>query len=982
FLEEVAEQIIKEYEGQTERLTVVFPNRRAGVFFQDLLARKIRQQGWAPQVLTFEELAVHLSELVLADRLTLIYQLYEVFREHASTGETFDRFYFWGDLLLQDFNEVDMALVDAGDIFTNLRDLKALEDNYAYLSDEQKETIARFWRSFQAHSDQESSPSQKQFLSLWNKLLPVYRHFRDKLLEQGLAYEGLMYRTLAEKMSQGFLYEGGPLVIAGMNALKQAEERIIRHLVKECHARLFWDIDRYYLDEPVQEAGMFFRKYRQDAIFKSSFPEKVPDHFHTGEKREIHINGVSLEVGQAKKLGEYLREIAAQPGFRPEKVAVVLPDEHLLFPVLHSLPAEIRRVNVTMGYPLRNTSLYSFVEHLLNLQLEKKTGGEKYKYHHQGLLALLRHPYVRNETAASAEENIRRIEAQNAVMVDPARLSGDRLFFQTLLRPVEQVPDLFDYLREVSSLVHRLMHEAGEEEEENGEMSIPMLERELLYHFYLQINRLRALTRERQFDFQLPAFIRLLRQILQGLRVPFTGEPLRGLQIMGLLESRNLDFEYVFVLSANEGILPPGQTQNSFIPQNLKKGFGLFTGEMQDAFYAHAFFRLLHCARKVYLFHNTEDLQHLSGEMSRFLYQLRYEAFQDDKKQLCFPDQEGDFSLKQEVLQAQVAALAPQPIGIQKSPEVMQQLQRFLQGSRHHALTPSAINTYLDCRLKFYYQYVVRLRETDEVQEEVDAQVFGNILHKAMEMIYQRLLAHKKCSRVEAEDCRQLRNAQWLEKAVNDAFLHHFDHDKADSFRFEGRNIIAREIVQKMASRILEYDEAYAPFDIVSLEKAGEEGYFMQMQISVEGKKQAVSLKGIIDRVDRKDELLRVLDYKTGRDERRAVDIASLFDRDHPRRNKAAMQALFYALLYESSTADQEAAIAPGLINASDLFSDGFTPYLQLGRDTVTDFAAYREEFTAALGSLLHEIFNASVAFDQTEDEKKCSYCPYANICY
>jgi hypothetical protein len=631
-----------------------------------------------------------------------------------------------------------------------------------------------------------------------------------------------------------------------------------------------------------------------------------------------------------------------------------------------------------MGYPLRNTSLFSFVDHLLKLQLDKKESGGRYLFHHQSLLTLLRHPYLQQEPRASARENIRHIERSNAVLLEAASLRGDDALFAVLLRPVEEVPALFDYLHAVISLLHELMTEE-EEEGDEAVMSVPMLERELLYHFYLQVNRLRTLTRERQFDFQLPAFIRLLQQIFRTLRVPFTGEPLRGLQIMGLLESRNLDFRYVLVLSANEGVLPPAHSQHSFIPENLKKGFGLFTGDMQDAFYAHAFFRLLHQAEQVYLLHNTEDQQHLSGEMSRFLYQLRYEG-QPRGEAFRFPDREGDFVVAQETLQARVAARAAQPIRVKKSPEVMNQMQRFLQGNRQHALTPSALNTYLDCRLKFYYQYVARLRESDEVQEEVDAQVFGNILHKTMELLYQRLMDRKQSNEVQAEDCRQVRKGKWLDKAIDDAFLHHFEHENSSRFSFEGRNIIAREIVRKMAVRILEYDEAYAPFKIISLEKGGPEGYFMRLPVD-RAANQHVSLKGIIDRIDRKDGLTRVLDYKTGRDDRSLADVPSLFDREHPRRNKAAMQALFYALLYTESSGEA-GQVAPGLVNAAELFGDSFEPYLRMGRESLLDFDGLRQDFVQGLSGLLDEIFNPEIDFDQTDDEKKCSYCPYVNICY
>jgi len=811
----------------------------------------------------------------------------------------------------------------------------------------------------------------------------VYQHFGNRLREEGLAYEGLLYRSLAENMPEVDQILPGRIILAGLNALKKAEEKIVITLVKEYDARLLWDVDRHYLEQTVQEAGMFYRQYRKHPVLGKGFPEILPDHLHQGQVREIRLQGVTLEVGQAKNTGVLLQELAAQQGFVPEKTVIILPDEHLLFPVLHSLPPVISRVNVTMGYPLRNTSLYSFVEHLLNLQLEKQTDSEKTVFHHTTLLALLRHPYVRYYEGAAAVENIAHIERTNAVYVSAGELKGEAIFYQTLLQPVTEVSALFDYLKEVSGMLH---HMVGDEEEANTEeMSIPMLERELLYHFYLQINRLRALTRERQLDFRLSAFIRLLRQIFQGLRVPFTGEPLRGLQIMGLLESRNLDFDHVFLLSANEGILPPADAQRSFIPQNLKKGFGLFTTEQQDAFYAHAFYRLLHQAKKVYLFHNTEDLQHLSGEMSRFLYQIKYESRQDASGHLRFPDARADFRVQQHFLSRRVTAAPVPAISIEKSEAVWNKLRAFTldapPGTKQQQLTPSALNTYMDCRLKFYYQFVVRLQETEAVEEEVDAMVFGNILHKTMELLYRRFMANAGRTTITAADCQRLQGKA-LDKAIAEGFAEHFHRKADDPQLFMGRNAIAREIVRKMAFQILEHDRQYAPFQIISLEARGAAGYATESSVKSNGETLRIALKGIIDRVDRKDEVIRVLDYKTGRDERKAADVASLFDRDHALRNKAAMQAMFYGWLYQQTQPHETGKIVPGLINATVLFRDDFDSRLQIGKQVLNDFTAYQADFTAELQKLLQEIFNPAVPFDQTGDAEKCKICPYANICY
>ncbi|MDF9795312.1 RecB family exonuclease [Catalinimonas alkaloidigena] len=997
FLQKIVTNVIRDFSDELKDATVVFPNRRAGIFFKDLLAKRLDNASWMPQVCTLEDLAARLSDLVLADKLSLVYQLYEVFRQNDRQIESFDRFYFWGELLLADFSEVDMAMVNAKDLFSNLKDLKSIEAGYDYLTEDQKKVIARFWESFQYEEEKKAvGSSQERFLLFWNKLYPIYQQYREALTKQGLAYEGLVFRHVADQLKNDAVsLPSGSFVFVGLNALKNAELQIVKQLVSQEKATVYWDIDAYYLNNEVQEAGVFLRKYLRSTTLAPTFPKAIPNQYHSGKERQIHIHGVPLEVGQAKKTGEFLQELSKKEGFNPERCVVVLPDEHMLFPVLHALPPVIPKVNVTMGYPLRNTSLYSFIEHLLDLQLEKKQVQQQYTYHYESLLALLRHPFIKNYAPALAELNIQHIIQSNAVYIHQEDLEGDTTFFQNLLTAVEDVPHLFSYLLHWSAQLHQLLnqeeenannaaHELSESEDGASSQNIPMLEQELLYHFYIHLNRLKSLTQERQFDFELPAFIKLLRQIFQSLRVPFTGEPLRGLQIMGLLETRNLDFDHVFVLSMNEGVMPASSSQTSFIPANLKKGFGLFGVDQQDAFYAHAFFRLLHHAQHVHLFYNTEDTSQLSGEMSRFLYQLYYESAYNESDELRFPDAKGDFIVHRDYLSMQVSPSIVKPISITKSEDVWKQMLRYIntdENSARSSLTPSALNTYLDCRLKFYYKYVARLKETEEVEEELDARVFGNILHKTMEVLYKRLISLKGSKKIEAEDCLQLKGEK-LEEAIQKGFKEHYQPEKAQAFTFEGRNIIAREIVKKMAKQILDHDSRYAPFEIVSLEKGGKAGHHAQLTVSVNGTNISIPLRGIIDRIDRKEGVVRVLDYKTGRDERKAVDIQSMFDREHPGRNKAAMQALLYAWLYQKNQYHENESIVPGLVNATELFKEDFDPSLILEGEKVNSFERYQDEFISSLSRLLEEIFNKEVPFDQTDDEKKCGFCPYANICY
>lgn len=978
FLEEVSKTILAKHESDLARLTVVFPNRRAGLFFQENLARQVKKTGWAPQIITFEDFVTELSGLRTPDHLTLLFQLYQIFINKSNSDETFDHFYFWGDLLIRDFDEIDKALVKTYDLFANLKDLKELDANYDYLTEEQRSAITRFWRNFQ-HG--QSTSSKEQFLRFWIILQQVYDTFTDFLQKRGWAYEGLMLRHIAEQIDVRSLEPSYQQVIfVGLHALAPAEDKLVRYFVKDEHAEIYWDTDAYYINHPQHEAGTYFRRYQRHSVLKDTLLNPLPQHYRSGTPRSIQAVGATLHVGQAKYAGNLLKQLSQQPGFVLEKTAVVLPDENLLFPLLHSLPPEIEKVNVTMGYPIRSTALYSLIEHALTLQEEKRYNAatERYEYHHSRVLALLRHPYLLHLYPGLNQALTQDIEQRNQVYVSTHQLKLHPLY-ELVFRPVTEAEATFDYLIQLLQRIHR---SAEEKADESDQLAVPLLEQELVYQLFVQVNRLKALAQEHKFTLTSQLFVRIFRQMMSGLRLPFTGEPVRGLQVMGVLETRNLDFDNVIILSFNEGVYPKSEAVNTFIPGNLRRGFGLPTVEEQDSLYAYTFYRLLHQAKQVHLLYNTEDGVNQRGEMSRFLYQLIYESEANEDGSFQFPDRQGDFRVTRQTLSTPVQAIPPQPITIKKNDDVLVRLHRYTRQPNRppqRSLTPSALNTYLDCRLKFYYKYVVDLKEPEVVQEEVDPAVFGNLLHRAMELVYQSVVSEEERT-ITAEMIETLKKQQ-LASAVREAFREHYGKS-SEEFQLEGRNLIAHDIVLKMARRILEMDKDYAPFSIISLEREGGRGYFREIGVEGEaGKPTTVSLRGIIDRIDRKDKVIRVLDYKTGRDEKRASSIESLFDRDDKQRNKAAFQALFYALLYQPHSNEEE-RITPGLINAKDLFATDFDARIRIDKDMVNDYAPWDQEFQASLNTLLKELFDPTTPFTQTTDLRKCSLCPYAKLCY
>lgn len=978
FLEELAEEIAAAFPNQLDELTFVFPNKRAGLFFQKYLAEKIKSPVWSPAVLPIEAFIRKLSPMRQADTSLLVFELFRIYKELAPTEESFDKFFFWGEMLLSDFDTVDKHLANAEMLFVNLSQLKEM-DTIDYLLPEQVETIRSFWESFGT----ERSRHQQEFIAIWEILLKVYQRFRGRLQELGIAYEGMIHRQVAEMAKENHLpHSFGQVIFAGFDALSPAGEKIMEYFVQQEDALAYWNVDAYYMQDQKQEAGLYLRRYAGHKVLGQTFRQPYRHFLQNKEfKKHIEFVGVPLEVGQAKAMGEKLLNcLEQQQGISLENTAIVLPEEHMLFPALHAIPEHfsspdghttaVSNINVTMGYPLRNTPLYSLLENLIDLQQSARSLKKGSAFHFRQVLALLRHPYIFYYEQEVARKNIDSIEEKNRVYLYAGSLLQDQKLYPSIFRKVESINEVFDYLLDVLKTINSSIDEEHYEQ--------PSLEQEYIYQFFTQLKRLRELIHQQHVQLSLPVFLKLFRQIIENLRLPFSGEPLRGLQVMGVLETRNLDFENLFIISANEGSFPPSATHHSFIPYNLRKAYGLPTHEREDSIYAYLFYSMIQRAKNIHIFYNTESGLNLKGEMSRFLYQLLFESGQPISRQ---------------VLSSPTQLAKSQPIEIAKSPEVYQVLQKYVvkQNASYRRLTPSALNTYLDCRLRFYFKYIAGISEADEVQEDINAQVFGNIFHLSMERLYKTFIHRKGSPKLKQDDFPLLQ--QLSVRVIEEAFAEHYGQE--NEFEFEGKNLVVRSVVQKLVQAILQCDKAYAPFEIVSLEvdedKASDTeesaGFKLNMPIEAAGKNLDIGLKGIIDRVDRKEEHVRVIDYKTGKDEKRIRSIPSLFDRQDDKRNKAAMQTLFYGMLYQHKFPDEKDRIIPGLYNSKELFSKGFDIRLKIQSDKgkyqqINDIAPYLAEFKKELKGLLAELFNPEIPFNQTDDLRKCGYCTFSKVCH
>jgi hypothetical protein len=950
FLLEVAEKVKKGH-PKLEDLTFVFPNRRAVLYFRKHLSALLTAPAFAPELLTIEDFIGRLSPLRVPDKLELIHRLYQSYFEvirgvNGLAPEPFDQFYFWGEMLLRDFDELDKYMVNARQVFKDLSNQKELDASFDYLTAEQLEFLQSFWGSF----DEDLSAHKKNFLHIWRQLPDVYDTFRKQLTDDGLAYEGMLHRVVAEDIGKIGPKTGNTIIFAGFNALTMVEEKIIVAMVGGGAGEVYWDIDNYYVNNNTQEAGLFFRQYQHHPVLGKTFSNDTPANFSS--KKKVKIIGASQQVGQAKLMSQLLGDMIAQ-GMVPEDTLVVLPDEKLLLPVLHGISGSVEKLNVTMGFPLGSTPMFNLIELLAELQISIRTE----KFNHRYVLAILGHPYVTAADPVAATSRRREIVEKNRVTIPSTEMMAGPPLYALLFKPTA-LHGVLAYLREIITSVGALP-------------LITSLDKEYALHFLKLINRLEEVwgndtvvaTEEdpaKQMRSEWKSFVRLFRQLVRSQKIPFTGEPLKGLQVMGVLETRNLDYKNVFVLSLNEGALPASGNKSSYIPFTIRKAYGLPTAEHQDAMYAYLFYRVLQRAENVYLFYNTETDILGQGEMSRFLQQLIFESGWDIERQ---------------VLHSPIQPESIQPIEIKKDEQVLAGLVKLNEGnSRFKGISPSALNTYIDCQLKFYFQQVARIKEAREVEEDLDARVLGNLMHGVMELFYRKIQERKKSSLIEASDFSHA--AVVIDQLIDSVFIATYRLDPDATVVYDGQRLVVREIIRSFVERIIKHDQAYAPFTIEGLER---EGLLYYVPIShMPG--QAV-VGGKIDRLDKKGNVVRVIDYKTGKDKLEFESIESLFSREGTR-NKAAFQTMLYALLYKSNYTEEGTRLMPGLISRMNLFDDQQEVEFTMGKVPVTDAKVLFPEFELRLKGLLEELFNPEESFKQTENRESCRYCPYKGICY
>ncbi len=948
FLKELASALYLEHPN-LDAYTLVFPNRRAALYFRKHVGEVITKPVFAPNLITIEDFIFRLAPARVPDKLELIHRLYSAYQQvmNASKGdrsESFDQFYFWGEMLLRDFSEIDKYLVNAAQLFKDLRHQKELDSSFDYLTEDQRKFLQDFWLNFDEHLNE----NKRKFIEVWVRLFDLYTTFRIQLEAAGLAYEGMLHRKVAEQI--GTVPTGlkaSEIIFIGFNALTKAEEKILAHFVSQ-GSEMRWDGDDYYVNNESQEAGQFLREYQKHSVFKDTFQTGFPSNFR--KPKTVKLFSTAQTVGQAKLMAQIFGE-EAKKGMVPEDTLLVLPDEKLLMPVLHGIGGSVDKLNVTMGFSLSNTPFFNLVELLIELQISRK----KEFFNHRPVMALLGHPYV--VAADPAEVNVKRKEIlkHNWISIPENFLATGAPLHRLIFKASGSapLPYLIAIIEEVGAI-----------------SSMSDFDREYAIQFIKLFNRIRDVVGKNEVadaedikerNKSLKSFLRLLKQLVRAEKIPFAGEPLQGLQIMGVLETRNLDYKNVFILSLNEGAFPSFGSKGSYIPFNIRKAYAMPTIEHQDAMYAYLFYRALQRAENIFLFYNSETDPLGQGEMSRYLQQLIFES---------------GLPIERFALHNSIQPVKINPIVIRKDEKILEILASLNSGSIYfRGISPSALNTYLECRLKFYFRHVAKIKEPKEVEEDLDARVLGDFLHKVMERFYANLARQKGNTSVLPEDFND--EDKVFDKLIDEVFMNAYHLPPDKKVVYEGQGVIVREVIKKFIKRILELDKKRAPFIMEAVELSG-----LVHHIKIDHAPGAIAIAGTIDRVDRKGVEVRIIDYKTGKDKLEFENIPSLFLRDEKDR-KAVFQTLVYALLYKANVATSaDTKFIPGLINRTNLFDENFEFGLIMNKRRVENVIDLLPEFESHLSSLLNELFDPNQVFDQTELVEKCRICPYQDICY
>lgn len=965
FLEYVADDLLLKHGDNLSDVAVVFPNKRAALFLSEYIVRKVGKPVWSPAYITISDLFRNHSQRVVADPIKLVCDLHKSFTSQTGIDETLDHFYGWGQLLLSDFDDLDKNMADADKVFANLRDLHELDD-VSYLNDEQKSILKRFFSNF---SDNHDTELKQRFLRLWSHMSDIYHDFNQRLASQQLAYEGALYREVAERSNIDFARRH--YVFVGFNLLHRVERQLFMMLKKQQRASFYWDFDHYYMPNGKgydNEAGHFIAQYLADFPNELDTADADIYRMFTQQKRDIAYIAASTENAQARYISQWLRLREADNSYprinAGRRTAIVLCNEGLLQTVVHSLPDEVQKVNITTGYPLIQSPAASLVTLLLNLQTLGYSVQRK-RYRLKQVNAVLNHPYIKY-LSDQIQPLHQKLNSEKIYYPDASLLSVDEGTALLFTRP-DGHQHLLQWL---CDLMHRIA--MGSENETQQEHTADPLFQESVFRMYTLLNRLKALVDSNDVQVDIVTLQRLIGQLVTSTSVPFHGEPIEGLQVMGVLETRNLDFDHLLILSCNEGNMPKGVNDTSFIPYSIRKAYGLTTIDHKVAIYSYYFHRLLQRASDVTILYNNATQEGHTGEMSRFMLQLMVES----PHRITF-----------HTLQAGQSYVPFNSVAVEKTERVIKALQSRFElalnpDKKSPLLTPTAINRYMRCPLQFYYYYVCNLKELDNVEDDsIDNRLFGNIFHEAAHTIYKRVMDRN--GRIERKALDDLLKSKVdIELATDEAFSKELfklpagTHKVHLSKMMNGLQLINREVIIHYLRQLITIDRELAPFTILGLE--------CPVMAQLQTPHLTTTIGGFIDRLDQLD-YIRVVDYKTGGRKPVALDsVDAIFEQDSlAKHSDYYLQTFVYSCIVRTSKElnPRQLPVAPALLFIQHAGADDYNPVLKFGDEPITDIENERQHFGELLSQTVDDIFNPDMAFAPTADRQRCAQCPYRLLC-
>jgi len=962
FLETLAEYIVQTHGLGQKRLAVILPNRRAGLFLRRYLAKYTTTPIWAPDILAIEDFIRMKSGYSVPDQVTLLFNLYKAYADaEGKDTRPFDEFMPWGNMLLADFDEIDRYMVKARNVFEYLSDAKAIEN----------------WNL----PGQELTISEKQYIRFYNSLAGIYEAFAASLTSRHFAYHGMACRLLAESVADVSFDEWDHLIFAGFNALSASEKHLIDHLLKSGKAEIRWDADEYYMNTEVQEAGKFLRGYRQSGKFAEM--QWIFKDFATGAKN-IEVIGVAQQIGQAKVVGEILTGLLSGSNAAASETAVVLVDENLLMPILNSFPEICSELNVTMGYPLRYSPLASLIEALINLAVNtarytRISADNKItvRFYHRDITEVLFHPQIRQLTEkkqdGSGKSDLKSLQARSFLSA-----ADIRVLFANMNKELAVALDPFfdghavtssKLLLVLSNVITVLRDAAIGSKTEANQSGSATLDLEYLFQFAVITSRLRLLLAEMQVEPGVAIMKSIIRQMVMATTVPFYGEPLKGLQVMGMLETRTIDFKNIIMVSANEGLLPGSKLSNSFLPADIRNYFGLPGYQEKNAIFAYHFYRLLQRSENAWLIYNTESDEMGGGEKSRFIAQLLHEL----------PAYNPLVNIQQRT--AEIPLTKPSAdfkISIEKSETILKRLsERATDPDR--GFSPSRLNIFLTCPLQFYFSEILGIKEPDEVDDTIDTMQLGTVVHKVLEQLFLPYIgqdidpSYYKVMKSEAEG--------HVEQALKDIMP---DYDFSS-----GKNALLVQVAKRLVLNYLSTESDFATaqakdhrsFRVLALE------HKMRSELTIDepagiAVPAKIYLNGTTDRIDKVGDVIRIIDYKTGSVQENALRLSSTAAILEGKKQGMSFQLLMYAFLLSENKCDLN--IAEGQAMESGIaslrsFKHGLLKVTVDGRSQMTnnDLQAMK----GVLKTVLLLLFNKDEPFAQTEDTDSCKYCAFKSIC-